>query len=231
MQVLLYPEPQLREPCQEVSSVDEELMSFIHRMSFTVRAHRGVGLAASQVGVPKRIAVLDLDPTKHNPIVIINPVITKRSDETIVMHESCLSLPGITAPVVRAKEVTVDVVDLEGKKVTLQLSDLSAGVLQHELDHLDGVLFIDRLTPAAKRRHEKTLRLIQKGYRQRPDKKVHWTTGVTKKSEEEKKDEVERQAGDRERPGVGPPAVGAHRSEPDARDEGTGSQLQVQDAP
>jgi len=148
--VRLYGDPVLRTRAAEVTSVDDSLRALAADMRDTMHAYRGVGLAANQVGVLQRVLVVDVpgpeegDP--HAAFTMVNPVITKRSG-TEVGEEGCLSIPGIYEDVSRALTLTVSFLDEQGKPVTLEAEGYFARAIQHEVDHLDGVLFVDRLSP------------------------------------------------------------------------------------
>lgn len=136
-------DPVLRERARDVDRITDDHRRLARDMIETMRAAPGVGLAGPQVGVLDRIFVWELED-RHG--VFINPRIVQRSAETIVEEEGCLSLPGLAYDVERHQEVTVEALDEQGNPVTMAAADLLARIFQHELDHLDGVLFIDRLT-------------------------------------------------------------------------------------
>lgn len=140
-----YGSPILREKAVPVSNVDHEIREFVENMIETMYAEGGVGLAAPQVGVSKRIIVIDTE--EKGVIVLINPVIVKREGES-KEEEGCLSIPGIYSPVRRSSVITVDAMDLDENKIRITQEGFLAVALQHEIDHLDGYLFIDRLSPA-----------------------------------------------------------------------------------
>ena len=138
-------DPVLRERAQVVEEVTEVHRRLAADMLETMRATgKGVGLAGNQVGVVERIFVWEVGE-EHG--AVINPVITDRSEDTFTDDEGCLSLPGIYYPVERSLRVTVEGVDENGTSVKLEAEEFMARVCQHEIDHLDGVLFVDRLTP------------------------------------------------------------------------------------
>lgn len=152
LEILKYPDPFLKTRASKVASVDSSVKKLISDMVETMYHAKGIGLAAVQVGVDKRVVVLDVpdddDRERHkgkNLVTLVNPEITSSAGET-KYEEGCLSVPGITADVIRASEVTVKALDGEGKPVEINATGLFAIALQHELDHLDGVLFIDRLS-------------------------------------------------------------------------------------
>jgi peptide deformylase len=135
-------DPALRQKAETVERVTDLHRKLIADMFDTMREAPGVGLAGPQVGVLERIFVWETED-RHG--AIINPVITARSEEKVKEEEGCLSLPGIYYPVSRASEVTVEGLDEKGDPVVLEGSELMARIFQHEIDHLDGVLFIDHL--------------------------------------------------------------------------------------
>jgi len=150
VQIIKYPHPTLRHKSKPLRKVDAELRQIIREMFERMYEDRGIGLAANQVDLPYRMVVINIqgDPAaKEGEVVLINPVITKQSG-TAEAEEGCLSLPGIYAPVRRSAKVTLVAYDLSGEERTYQLEDLPARAAQHECDHLDGVLFVDRLSSA-----------------------------------------------------------------------------------
>jgi len=158
-----FPEPVLKKKTAPVTAFDEELQRLIDDMVETMYAAPGVGLAAPQVGVSKRLAVIDISSREEQYplIVIINPSILKSEGE-IEFEEGCLSIPEYTAKVTRAEQVIVGCMDREGKEVEIKAGGLLAIAIQHEIDHLDGLLFIDRISPIKreffKKRHKKVAR-------------------------------------------------------------------------
>jgi peptide deformylase len=149
MDILAHPNPALKQPATEVDPVqDRTLIRLVKAMSEAMYEAPGVGLAATQVGVQKRLIVFDLD---DGLVALCNPSIVERSEETEVDDEGCLSLPGITVPVERAASCVCEALNLKGKHVRIEAEGLLARLLQHETDHLDGVLIIDRATPDERR--------------------------------------------------------------------------------
>lgn len=143
LQIVKYPDPVLLKKAARVERVTPEIYAFTEGMVETMREDNGVGLAAPQVGVSLRIIVVEVDEKVH---ALINPqIITREGSETTV--EGCLSLPRLYGDVERAERVTVTGTNARGKKVTLSGEGLWARAMQHEIDHLDGVLFIDRVIP------------------------------------------------------------------------------------
>ncbi len=145
LKIQKYGSPILREKALPVEKIDEEIKELVENMIETMYAERGAGLAAPQVGISKRIIVIDTE--EQGPIVLINPVIKKKSGES-KEEEGCLSIPGIYSNVDRSLSITVEAIDLNEKKICISEEGYLAIVLQHEIDHLNGYLFIDRLSPA-----------------------------------------------------------------------------------
>ncbi len=150
MRILKYPHPALRHEAKPLRRVDADLKRIVGEMFDLMYGVSGVGLSATQVEVPYRMFVMNIesDPeAKDQQHVFINPVITKRSG-TAEAEEGCLSLPDVFAPVKRAEKIVLAAYNLEGEELNYELSGLAARAAQHEYDHLDGVLFIDRLSPS-----------------------------------------------------------------------------------
>jgi peptide deformylase len=156
-QIRQYPDPVLRMRAREVESFDDDLRRLVERMTQLMQDASGVGLAGTQVGTLQRLFVLQPD-AESEPRALVNPVIVDRSEETVGDDEGCLSLVGITVPVERAVRVTLEAKDERGEEVRLELEDHPARIVQHELDHLDGVLIIDHTTPEARREALRELR-------------------------------------------------------------------------
>jgi peptide deformylase len=149
-QVRQYPDPVLRMRAHEVEEFDDDLRQLAERMTGLMGEAAGVGLAANQVGVLRRMFVFQ--PTvEDEPRAMVNPEIVERSDETVPDDEGCLSMQGVLVPVERNLRVTIEARDLDGEEVRLELEGMGARVVQHELDHLDGTLIIDRTTPDGRR--------------------------------------------------------------------------------
>jgi peptide deformylase len=161
MHVLEHPNPALKVKALPVDPAAEpDLVRLANEMARLMYEAPGIGMAATQLGVAKRLIVFDLGEERQ-PQALCNPVIVERSDETEVDEEGCLSLPGISVPVERHLSVVCEGMDLGGRKVRIEASELFARMLQHETDHLDGVLILDRATPeerkAAIRRYREAL--------------------------------------------------------------------------
>ena len=147
--ILLYPSPIIRKQSLPITAIDGELQRFIDDMVETMYAAPGMGLAAPQVGTLKRVIVLDPsdDRASRRPLALINPVLVAREGQ-VVEEEGCLCIPDLNEPVSRFNQVVVKAYDRNEKEIILEGADLLARILQHEIDHLDGVLFIDRLSTA-----------------------------------------------------------------------------------
>lgn len=142
MEVLHHPSPVLKGHAQSIDpESDQGLRELVKAMAETMYAENGIGLAAPQVGVDKRVIVFDVD---DRLAALCNPVITEFSDDTVVDEEGCLSVPGVNVPVERSRRIVCEGVTVEGRPITVEAEDLLARVLQHEIDHLDGILILDR---------------------------------------------------------------------------------------
>jgi peptide deformylase len=148
-QIRQYGDPALRLTAHEVSEFDEDLHRLVDRMVALMHDAQGVGLAATQVGVLRRLFVFE--PDDEGPRAIVNPVIVERGDDVDSEPEGCLSLQGVRVPVERATAVTLEGKDPHGESLRLELEGYGARVAQHELDHLDGVLIIDRTDDASRK--------------------------------------------------------------------------------
>jgi peptide deformylase len=146
--LVIAPDPRLKLVSEPVADVDSGLRRFMADMVETMYHENGIGLAAIQVGEPKRVAVIDLDPERPNskPIYLINPRIVAHSGETSSFHEGCLSVPEVWDDVRRPARITVEYMDEKGRTQRVEADGLFATVLQHEVDHINGLLFIDHLS-------------------------------------------------------------------------------------
>ena len=140
--LVVYPNPLLRETSEVVEEVGEDIRNLIDDMAETMYSYRGIGLAAIQIGVPKRVIVVDVG---EGLVVLVNPIIGKREGEA-QMEEGCLCLPGVTVDVTRNESITVKGLDSKGQEVTFDAEGLFARALQHEIDHLDGILIVDKVS-------------------------------------------------------------------------------------
>jgi peptide deformylase len=141
-QIRQYGDPALRLKAHEVEEFDDDLRRLVDRMTTLMHEAQGVGLAATQVGVLRRVFVFE--PDEDGPKTIVNPVVVERDDETAIDAEGCLSLQGVKVPVERSVRVVLEGKDENGEDVRFELDEYGSRVVQHELDHLDGVLIIDR---------------------------------------------------------------------------------------
>ncbi|HZU21113.1 MAG TPA: peptide deformylase [Gaiellaceae bacterium] len=141
-QIRQYGDPALRMPAREVEDFDDDLRRLTDRMISLMHDAQGVGLAATQVGILRRVFVFE--PDEEGPRAVVNPVVVERGDETVSDEEGCLSLQGVRVPVERATRLVLEGKDPEGGEVHIELDAYGARIAQHELDHLDGVLIIDR---------------------------------------------------------------------------------------
>jgi peptide deformylase len=149
-QIRQYPDPVLRMRAREVESFDDDVKSLVKRLNHLLRDANGLGLAATQIGVLRRVFVFLPDP-EQEPVALVNPQVIASSDERVSDDEGCLSLQGVVIPVERHESLTIAASTPEGDEVRLELEGLPARIVQHELDHLDGVLILDRTTADARR--------------------------------------------------------------------------------
>lgn len=163
--VLRYPDPKLRTVAQPIEQVDDAVRQFIDDMFETMYDAEGVGLAATQVDYHKQLFIADCGGEEKDPLVFINPKILEK-DGLFENEEGCLSFPGVYAAVERAEKVTVQALDRDGQAFELEAEGLLAICIQHELDHLNGVLFVDYLSPLKRdrirKKLEKEARLLKK---------------------------------------------------------------------
>ncbi|MDG2108201.1 MAG: peptide deformylase [Woeseiaceae bacterium] len=156
LKILEFPDPRLRTKAALIDVVDDQLRIFIDDMLETMYEASGIGLAATQVDVHKRLLVTDVSSEKNEPLALINPVILEK-DGVIVTGEGCLSVPGYYEEVERAENIKVRFLDREGDEVELDAQGLLAVCIQHEIDHLDGKLFVDYLSEVKRSRIRKKL--------------------------------------------------------------------------
>ena len=154
--ILEFPDPKLRTRADPVEAVDDELRALIDDMFETMYAAPGIGLAATQVDVHRRLLVADVSPDKSDPHVLINPEIVEK-DGVTVTDEGCLSVPGYYEEVERAQHIRVRFLDRDGESREMEAEGLLAVCIQHEMDHLDGKLFVDYLSETKRQRIRKKL--------------------------------------------------------------------------
>jgi peptide deformylase len=150
--VLKFPDSRLRTKAKPVEQINDDIKSIVADMFDTMYDENGVGLAATQVNIHLQIVVMDVSESREESFVLINPEIIKRSEQTLVNEEGCLSVPGCYAKVDRHTQVTVRALDINGKPFELDGEELLAICIQHELDHLQGKLFVDYLSPLKRKR-------------------------------------------------------------------------------
>ena len=159
--ILEFPDKRLRTVAEEVNQVDDDIKTLVDDMLETMYAAKGVGLAATQINVHKRVIVMDISEDKNEPICLINPKIIAQ-DGTEESEEGCLSVPGFFEPVSRAERIKVQALNREGESFELEADDLLAVCIQHEMDHLQGKLFVDYLSAFKRNRIKAKLDKIHK---------------------------------------------------------------------
>ncbi len=161
LRIVHYPDPVLRRVAQPVEAVTDEVRAVARRMLQLMHEAPGVGLAAPQVGLPWRMFVANPTGEPDDDRVFINPVLSGPSREAASQQEGCLSLPGIQGDITRPTAITITALDLDGRSFTLTSDDLPARVWQHETDHLDGVLIIDKMPPIDRRANRRLLKELE----------------------------------------------------------------------
>ena len=163
-EILTVPDPVLKQKSLPVEQVDDELRALMDDMLETMYEAPGIGLAAIQIGVAKRVIVMDLarQDEEPQPRYFVNPEILWRSDETAPYEEGCLSVPGFYEKVARPEQIRVQALDLDGNPLTLEPDGLLSVCIQHEIDHLDGKLFVDYLSPLKRQRIRQKLAKLQR---------------------------------------------------------------------
>ena len=161
LHILRYPDPRLRNKAAPVARVNDEIRRLIDDMLETMYQAPGIGLAAPQVEVSKRVIVLDVSEQRNQPLALINPeIVAQEGRET--MDEGCLSVPGIYEPVERAQRVRVKALDRDGRPFEMEADGLLGVCIQHEIDHLEGRLFVDYLTEMKRRRIRKKMEKLRR---------------------------------------------------------------------
>jgi peptide deformylase len=163
LKIVTYPDQSLADPTEPLRNIDQEVQEMIEKMTTTMYAAPGIGLAAIQVGWNKSVMIYDIEQNEEGSLrVLVNPRIVESEGELLSENEGCLSVPDFRSDVKRAARVLVDAVDRDGKPLRIEAEGLHAVVLQHEIDHLNGTLFIDRISALKremyKRRMKKKLR-------------------------------------------------------------------------
>lgn len=160
LNILHYPDPRLREKALPVETVDQEIKQFVADMFETMYEAPGIGLAATQANVQKRIIVIDISEDKSSPLCFINPQIVEKDGEE-EMEEGCLSVPGIYEKVKRAEHIKVRALDREGNPLEMEATGLLSVCIQHEIDHLEGKLFVDYLSELKRQRIRKKIEKVR----------------------------------------------------------------------
>ena len=161
LNILHFPDPRLRNVAKPVAQVDDEIRRQLDDMLETMYQAPGIGLAATQVNIPRRLIVIDISEDKDQPLFLVNPEIVAR-DGVEEMEEGCLSVPGFFEKVTRADSVKIRALDREGKTFEMDAEGLLAVCIQHEIDHLDGKLFVDYLSSLKRQRIRKKLEKQQR---------------------------------------------------------------------
>ncbi len=170
--IMVYGNKLLANPSEPVREINNKIIKLIDRMFKIMYKHKGIGLAAVQIGVPKKVIIIDTSSIESEygnikikkpiKLALINPEIVNTSEREEIMEEGCLSIPGVRAPVTRKFSVEIKGLTPDEKEVNLKLYDMNARVAQHEIDHTNGILFIDRVDKETLKTIEKDLRRIKK---------------------------------------------------------------------
>ena len=162
LKILIFPDQRLRTVAKEVLVIDDEIKTLVSNLLETMYEGKGIGLSATQVNIHKRILVVDVSDEKDSPLILINPKIKVLDKEEKIYSEGCLSVPGFFEEVSRPSEITITALNLEGERFTIQAADLLAVAVQHEMDHLDGKIFVDFLSNLKRQRIKSKLLKISK---------------------------------------------------------------------
>lgn len=160
--ILMYPNPKLHTVAQAVAVVDDSTRQLVEDMLETMYAARGIGLAATQIDVHQRVVVIDVSESRDQPIVLINPEIQWLSQERASNDEGCLSIPSIYESIERATQVHITALDAQGNARTIEADGILAICIQHEIDHLNGKLFVDYLSPLKRNRIKTKMQKAQR---------------------------------------------------------------------
>lgn len=152
----------LKTRAKEVEKINQEIIELVNTMFQIMHQERGIGLAAPQIAVPLRVIVVDLSPYKGPALALVNPEIEQSSENLVPYEEGCLSIPGIMREILRPEKTIVRGINLDGKEVRFEADGLLSRVLQHEIDHLNGILFIDRLETHVRKELSAELKKIKK---------------------------------------------------------------------
>jgi len=162
LKILIFPDQRLRTIAKEVVVIDDEIKALVSSLLETMYEGNGIGLSATQVNIHKRILVVDVSEEKDSPLVLINPKIKVLNKEEKIYSEGCLSVPGFFEEVSRPSEINITALNLEGERFTIMAADLLAVAVQHEMDHLDGKIFVDFLSNLKRQRIKSKLLKISK---------------------------------------------------------------------
>jgi len=162
LKILIFPDQRLRTVAKEVLVIDDEIKALVSNLLETMYEGNGIGLSATQVNIHKRILVVDVSDEKDSPLVLINPKIKVLDKEEKIYSEGCLSVPGFFEEVSRPSEINITALNIEGERFTIMATDLLAVAVQHEMDHLDGKIFVDFLSNLKRQRIKSKLLKISK---------------------------------------------------------------------
>ena len=162
LKILIFPDQRLRTIAKEILVIDDEIKALAGNLLETMYEGKGIGLSATQANIHKRILVVDVSDEKDSPLILINPKIEVLNEEEEINSEGCLSVPGFFEEVSRPSEINITALNLEGEKFTIVATGLLAVAVQHEMDHLDGKIFVDFLSNLKRQRIKKKLLKISK---------------------------------------------------------------------
>ena len=162
LKILIFPDQRLRTVAKEVLVIDGEIKTLVSNLLETMYEGNGIGLSATQVNIHKRILVVDVSEEKDSPLILINPKIKVLNKEEKIYSEGCLSVPGFFEEVSRPSEINITALNLEGERFTIMATDLLAVAVQHEMDHLDGKIFVDFLSNLKRQTIKRKLLKISK---------------------------------------------------------------------
>ena len=157
LKILIFPDQRLRTIAKEILVIDDEIKALAGNLLETMYEGKGIGLSATQANIHKRILVVDVSDEKDSPLILINPKIEVLNEEEEVNSEGCLSVPGFFEEVSRPSEINITALNLEGEKFTIVATGLLAVAVQHEMDHLDGKIFVDFLSNLKRQRIKRKL--------------------------------------------------------------------------
>ena len=162
LKILIFPDQRLRTIAKEILVIDDEVKALASNLLETMYEGKGIGLSATQANIHKRILVVDVSDEKDSPLILINPKIEVLNEEEEIYSEGCLSVPGFFEEVSRPSEISITALNLEGEKFTIVATNLLAVAVQHEMDHLDGKIFVDFLSNLKRQRIKKKLLKISR---------------------------------------------------------------------